>query len=654
MDSVVADPQVLRYTMKNLILFALLFIFLLQSEGAKAQGYDANKIAKKAKKNYEMAMKKVDEGDYSSALNFLDLALRVEDQYLEALLSKAGILSELKRYAPAVDFYEKAFAVDLEQSKDYLFVYSIALGGLGEFQKALNAVDRFLTIPGLNAASVQAARYRKKSFEFAVTLEQLYPNRSKTKIFNAGDSINTAVSEYYPTLTIDGKQLIITRRTRGSADEDFFSSVWKDSSWGKAIPVIGKINTYYKEGGQQITPDGNWMVFSAKDYPEGLGSFDIYLSYQTEQGWSERVHAGNVINTGYWESAPCLSPDKKQLYFASDRPGGYGGTDLYVSTRLANGKWSIPQNLGPAVNTAGDESCPFVHADNETLYFNSNGHPGYGGTDLFLTKKTIQGFASPQNLGFPINTIDDEGSLFVTSDAATGFFASDRGDSRGGLDIYTIQLYEGIKPNASSWLEGKVYDSLTGKGLSGSVEVIDLETKMLISEVQADDEGRYLSILPSGKNYAFNVSKKGYLFYSGRFLMKETRQQQNFTYNIPLQPLQKGTSIVLKNIQFETGKYELLPESYIELDKLILMLLENPKLQVQIIGHTDNVGKENDNQFLSSQRAKVVVDYLIDKKISAERLTSKGMGAQTPISDNQTEQGRALNRRTEMLIISND
>jgi outer membrane protein OmpA-like peptidoglycan-associated protein len=640
--------------MRNLIHFVLLFIFLLQSEDASAQGYDLNKISKKAKKNYELAMQKVDEGEYSSALNFLDLALRVEDKYLEALLSKAGILSELKQYASAVEFYEKSFAVDFDQSKDYLFVYSIALGGLGEFQKAVNAVDRFLANPNLNATSLQAARYRKRSFEFAVTLEQLYPNRGKTKINNAGDSINTAVSEYYPTLTIDGKQLIITRRTRGSADEDFFTSVWRDGSWKKATPVAGKINTYYKEGGQQITPDGNAMVFSAKDYPEGLGSFDIYFSYQTEQGWSERVHGGNVINSEYWESAPCLSPDKKQLYFASDRPGGYGGTDLYVSTRLANGKWSVPQNLGPAVNTAGDESCPFMHADNETLYFNSNGHLGYGGTDLFLSKKTIQGFSAPLNLGFPINTIDDEGSLFITSDAATGFFASDRGDSRGGLDIYTIHLYEGIKPNPSSWLEGKVYDSLTGKGLSGIVEVIDLESKMLISEVQADDEGRYLSILPAGKNYAFNVSKKGYLFYSGRFLMKEMLQQQNFKYNIPLQPLQKGTSIVLKNIQFETGKYELLTESYIELDKLVLMLNENPKLKVQIVGHTDNVGKENDNQQLSSKRASVVVEYLISKKIALDRLTSKGMGAQQPLTDNLTEQGRALNRRTEMLIISNE
>ena len=401
-----------------------------------------------------------------------------------------------------------------------------------------------------------------------------------------------------------------------------------------------------------MTPDGNWMVFSAKDYPEGLGSFDIYLAYQTENGWSERIQAGAVINSEYWESAPCLSPDKRQLYFASDRPGGFGGTDIYVSTRLANGKWTVPQNLGPAINTSGDESCPFMHADNETLYFNSNGHQGYGGTDLFLAKKTSQGFTVPQNLGYPLNTIDDEGSLFVTSDAMTGFFASDRVDSKGGLDIYSIQLYDGIQPNASSWVEGRIYDSLTGKGISGLVEVIDLQSKVIISEVEANMEGYYLSILPSGKNYAFNVSKKGYLFFSGRFLMKEVVGQKKFNYNIPLQPLKEGTRMVLNNIQFESGKHELLPESFIELDKLLAILNENPKLKVQIVGHTDNVGSDNDNLVLSNQRAKIVLNYLTSKGIAAERLSSKGMGAQQPVSDNQTEEGKALNRRTEMIILS--
>lgn len=639
--------------MRNVYASILFFIFLLHGDWLKAQGYDAKNISKKAKKNYELAMQKVDEGDYTAALNLLDLAIKINDNYLEALLSKAGILSELKRYSSSVAFYERAFAVDLDQSRDYLLVYSIALGGLGEFKKALHAVDRFLKLPGLSSSSIQAAEYRKKCFEFAVTLDQLYPERAIVKIENGGDSINSAFSEYYPTMTIDGKQLIITRRTRGSADEDFFSSVLYEGKWRKAIPLSGKINTNYKEGAQQITPDGNWMVFSAKDYPEGLGSFDIYLSYQTENGWSERVHAGAVINSEYWESAPCLSPDKRQLYFASDRPGGFGGTDIYVSTRLANGRWSVPQNLGSAVNTSGDESCPFMHADNETLYFNSNGHQGYGGTDLFLSKKTSQGFTVSQNLGYPLNTIDDEGSLFVTSDAFTGFFASDRADSKGGLDIYNIQMYNGIQPNASSWVEGRIYDSLTGNGISGLVEVIDLQSKVLISEVEADDKGHYLSILPSGKNYAFNVSKKGYLFFSGRFLMKEVVAQKKFIYNIPLQPLQEGTRIVLNNIQFESGKYELLPESFIELEKLLMILNENPGLKVQIVGHTDKVGNDDDNLILSTQRAKIVLDYFMSKGIAAERLSSKGLGAQHPVSDNQTEEGRALNRRTEIIILSN-
>lgn len=636
------------------ITFLLFSLFLLQPEQAMAQVYDPAKTPKKAQKNYELAMQQVDEGNYRNALLYLEQALKVDPNYADALLSKAGILSEVKQYRLAVENYEKAFYVAPDYSRDYLFVYSIALAGLGEFQKALNAVDRFLALPAINASSVQAARYRKKCYEFALGVNSIYPNWAKTQIEHLGDSINSSVSEYYPTMTIDGKQLIITRRTRNAADEDFFYSMDVGGSWSEAKPLRGKVNTPMKEGGQQITPDGNCMVFSAKDYPEGLGSFDIYLSFKTADGWSERVHTGNSINSEYWESAPCLSPDKKLLFFASDRPGGYGGTDLYVSTMMANGKWSTPQNLGPTINTGGDEGCPFMHADNETLYFNSNGHLGYGGTDLFFSKKTNLGFTVPQNLGYPINTIDDEGSLFVSSDAATGFFASDRGDSKGGLDIYSIRLYEGIKPNASSWLEGRVYDSITGKALTASVEIIDLESKLVVSEVNADERGSYLAILPLGKNYALNVSKKGYLFYSGRFIMKEVVTQQKLIYDVPLQPLQKGTKLVLKNIQFESGKHNLLPESFIELDKLAALLLENPNLKVQIVGHTDNIGNEQDNLVLSNERANAVLNYLISKKVNASKLKALGMGTKQPVGDNSLPEGRALNRRTEMLIISNE
>ncbi len=654
MDIIVTNTQVPGYTMISRCAFFLLAFLLLQVEQGLAQGRNQDKVSKKAKKNYELAMQQVDFGDYSKALVFLDQALLTDENYLDALLSKAGILIELKRYALAVDFYERAFLIDDGSSKDYLFVYSIALAGLGEFKKALFAVDRFLALPNLNTSSVLAAKYRKKCFEFAVTLQELYPDRQHARVLHMGDSVNSPVSEYYPTMTIDGKELIITRRTRNAVDEDFYVSNKIEGVWRNATPLKGKVNTMFKEGGQQITPDGKWMVFSAKDYPEGVGSFDIYMSVLTENGWSERIHAGNTINTAYWESAPCLSPDKKQLYFSSDRPGGYGGTDLYVSTMMANGKWSIPQNLGPTVNTAGDESCPFMHADNQTLYFNSNGHLGYGGTDLYLTQKTNQGFSVPQNLGYPINTIDDEGSLFVASDALTGFLASDRGDSKGGLDIYSILLYDGIKPSSCSWLTGKVYDSLTNVGLSALVEVIDLDTKQVVSAIHSQEDGGYLAILPAGKNYALNVSKKGYLFYSGRFIMKETVSQQNFEYDISLQPLRQGTKMVLKNIQFTSGSFELLPESYIELDKLVNLLSENPKLKVQITGHTDNIGNEQDNLKLSNQRAQVVLTYLNEKQIPATRVIAKGMGAQEPIADNDSPSGRALNRRTEMLILSNN
>ena len=640
--------------MKTKIVSILLFVFLLFGEATKAQVYDASKVSKKAKKEYEQAMLKVDEGDYPSALVLLNQAINRTPTYLDAVLSKAGILSELKRYNESALAYEQAFVIDIDQSREYLFTYAIALAGNGEFKKALQALDRFIILPNLSASSIQAAKYRKKSFEFALDKINAEGLSRPATIENAGDAINTSSSEYYPTMTINGKQLIVTRRTRGGADEDFFSTDLIEGKWTKAIPLSGKINTTYKEGGQQISPDGNWMVFTAKDYPEGYGSFDIYISYQTPNGWSERKNLGESINSAYWESAPCLSADKKQLYFASDRPGGYGGSDLYVATRMANGKWSAPRNLGAVINTEGDESCPFIHADNETLYFNSNGHPGIGGTDLFYSKKSANGFLTPQNLGYPINTINDEGSLFVTADAASGYFASDRSDSKGGLDIYVIQLNQSNKANTTSWVEGRIYDSLNGKGLMAVVEVIDLDSKLVVSEVEADEIGNYLSVLPLGKNYAFNVSKKGYLFYSGRFEMKEDAGQTQFKNDIPLQPLQKGTSMVLRNIQFETGKYDLLASSFIEIDKIVGVLSDNPQLRVRIIGHTDSIGKEKENLSLSYQRAKVVVAYLVSKGIQADRLNAEGLGDKHPIGNNSTEQGRALNRRTELVIISNE
>jgi outer membrane protein OmpA-like peptidoglycan-associated protein len=386
---------------------------------------------------------------------------------------------------------------------------------------------------------------------------------------------------------------------------------------------------------------------------DGWGSCDIYISFNTPQGWSEGLNLGGKINTDQWESQPCLSPDKRDLYFASRRTGGYGGSDIYVSHLQLNGEWTTPENLGPQINTSGDESCPFIHADNQTLFFTSAGLLGYGEDDLFYARKGPKGdWSVPENLGYPINTIYKEGTLFIAADAKTAYYASDRSDSKGGLDIYSFILPENIRPNKTLWVKGKVFDKKTTKGLPSAVELIDLNTKQLISKVQTDEKGNYLITLPVGKDYAFNVNRKGYLFYSDNFFLTNHSPDSTYEKNIPLQPIEANASVVLKNVFFDVNKFDLKSASEAELDIVVQLMNDNPAVKIQIGGHTDNIGKPTDNLTLSNNRAKSVVNYLISKGIPATRLSAKGFGETQPVADNKTEEGKALNRRTEMKVIS--
>ena len=543
--------------------------------------------------------------------------------------------------------------MDPVYSKTYLLPYSISLAGIGKFKQALNTVNEFLANPTLNPQSIKAGNYRKSAYTFAVDYEQKHP--SKDYIFspiNLGDSINTKELEYFPSLTIDGSKMIFTRRI--ASDEDFYESNFVNGKWSDAKPLSGKVNTNQNEGAQNISQDGQLLIFTGCNYPEGEGSCDLYFSIKTNNGWSEPQNLGPMINTDFWESSPSLSPDKRDLYFASSQAGGFGGRDIWVTHRLPTGKWSRPENLGEAVNTSGDESCPFMHADNETLYFNSNGHPGYGMTDLFLSKKVNDSsWTVAENLGYPVNTIDDQGSLIVAADGKTAYYASDGTDTKGGLDLYSFQLREDIRPLKTLWVKGKVFDKKTTTGLPSAVELTAIKSGNLISKIQTDEDGNYLVTLPVGKDYAFNVNRRGYLFYSDNFSLKKNNNDSVFKVDIPLQPIEKGANIVLKNIFFETAKFELQPESRSELDKLVKLLNENPNLKIQIDGHTDNVGQEKDNLLLSTSRAKAVVGYLLSKAINAQRLTYKGFGSSRPVADNTTEKSKALNRRTELSIISN-
>ncbi len=634
--------------------FLLIFSLLIICISSLSQDYDPEKVNKKAIALYNQAMERANNGNLTHAVGFLLQCIELDKNYLDAYLSLAGVYGQLKNYRASIDYYEQAFQKDSNYTIEYKLPYSINLARLGKFEDALNAINELLSKkPPKNSNSLKAAEYRKRCFEFAVDYAK--KNNNSDYVFaphNMGASINTSESEYFPSLTIDANELVFTRRLNG-ANEDFFTTKKLDTQWAKAQAMEGNVNTGQNEGAQNISQDGQWLVFTGCNRPDGYGSCDIYISYLGKNGWTEANSLGGFVNSDQWESQPCLSPDKRDLYFASRRPGGFGGIDIYISHLSENGKWGEPENLGPGINTSGDEQCPFIHADNQTLYFTSNFWPGYGDDDLFYVKRGPGGdWSKPINLGYPINTLDREGTLFIDASGKTAYYASDRNDSKGGLDIYSFELRQDIRPNKTLWVKGQVFDKKTAKGLPSAVELIDLASKRTISKVQTDELGNYLITLPTGKDYVFNVNRKGYLFYSDNFLLGQHSPDSVYEKNIPLQPIELNASIVLNNIFFDVNKFDLRPESQIELDKIVQLLNDNPTLKIQISGHTDNQGKPPVNLTLSNNRAKTVVSYLINKRIQPARLTFKGFGETQPVADNKTESGRARNRRTELKVIA--
>jgi outer membrane protein OmpA-like peptidoglycan-associated protein/tetratricopeptide (TPR) repeat protein len=634
--------------MKNL-LTVLLTCFLTTT--LCAQQYDVEKVDKRAYALFEQGIAKAEAGYYKDAIAFFQKALEIDKNFVDARLSIAGVYGQMKNYPLSIENYEKARAMDTVYFRELNLPYSINLAGNGNFDKALAAVEAFLSIPRLNEKSRLSGEFRKRCYAFAIAYAKQYPNPNY--VFapkNMGDSINTKVSEYFPSLTIDGSRLVYTRRV-GDANEDFFESKRHNNNWSKSAPLEGNINTAQNEGAQNISQDGQWLVFTGCNFPRSFGSCDLYFSLLTRQGWSNPENLGGRINTDGWESQPCFSPDKRELYFAARRPDCIGGSDIYVSRLQANGRWSEPENMGPGINTSGNESCPFIHADNQTLYFTSNGWPGYGGDDLFISRRGNDGkWGTPLNLGFPINTIENEGSFIVSADGRTAYYASDRSDSRGGLDLYSFELRNDIRPNKTLWIKGVVFDKKTKQGIPSAVELTDLNSKQTISKVQTDELGNYMITLPVGKAYAFNVNRKGYLLYSDGYDLTKSSPDSVYQKDIPLQPIEMNASIVLKNVFFDFKKFELKPASQVELDKLVQLLKDNPTVNIRINGHTDNIGKPADNLLLSAKRAQVVMLYLIEKGIGVKRLSAKGFGATKPVSENKTEAGRALNRRTEIEV----
>ena len=392
------------------------------------------------------------------------------------------------------------------------------------------------------------------------------------------------------------------------------------------------------------------------DNRKGLGSCDLFYSTNIGGQWSAPQNLGGGVNSNLWESQPSLSADGRELYFvrgARSRSGVVAGMDIMVAEKIGENRYGNVRPLSDVINTPEDESSVLIHPDGQTLYFSSQGHPGFGGEDLFVSRRDANGeWGKPLNLGYPINTVRNENSLLVSAKGDLAYFASDREGGQGGLDLYSFYLPDGTKAIPVAYVKGVVIDNLTKKPLKADFQLYDLETKELIVDSKSDPkDGSFLITLPENRSYALSVDKDGYLFHSENFDLASNNSNKPKELPVALTPIKAGERIVLQNIFFETAKYDLKTESEVELAKLYQFLSNNAALRIEIGGHTDNVGSEEDNLLLSENRAKSVYEYLLEKGIAADRIAYKGYGESMPIQSNDTEEGRAKNRRTEFMIL---
>ncbi len=648
--------------MRSLLLVIIHLLFL---GGVEAQDYVTKKTASsKALKAFEKGREYVNANDLGKAAFEFEKAIKAQANFVDAHLFWADVQKEKGNFDQA----EKGFLKVIELAPDYKPKVFYALGMMQlrrqHYDKAAGNLATYLTKP------IRTESFRKKvelylaNAKFgAVAIKNPVPFDAK----NMGTAVNSSDMEYWPSISVDGETFVFTRQIKGN--EDFWVSVKKEGEWQPAVNMGKPINTPSNEGDQTLSADGRDLAFTVCNRAGDLGKCDIYLSEKKGGNWTKPKNIGAPINSAAWESQPSLSADGSSLFFIRADDGRAPDSDIYESKRQSNGKWSTPKKLGTQVNTIYAEEAPFLHPDGQTLYFVSNGHPGMGGSDFYLSRKQADGsWGEAINLGHPINTAGKEFSIIVSFDGETGYFSSDKEGGKGTLDIYSFPMPKAIRPQPATYVKAMVYDVETKKRLVANVEFNELASGLTHAKSITNEQGEFLICLPLGKDYALNVAKKKYLFHSENFALKDNASRDEpYILEIGLQPFRekvvaapspttttpvvKSKPIVLKNVFFETASAELLDVSITELNKLRDLLVDNPSMRIRLNGHTDNVGSDMDNQDLSTRRAKAVMDYLIKQGIEASRLNYKGFGEHKPIDTNETKEGRANNRRTEFEIL---
>lgn len=646
---------------KLTILFAVVLAFLAGTTAAFGQN---------EKKALREADRHLQYEEYKQAIPYLKEAIGYNPNNAMSQFILGKCYFTIYEKTLALGHFESAYKLNKEIDPELSLYYAKCLHYKLRFDEAITQYQRALTKmkTGDEAyrevqIAIQHCKYGKDAVQRPV----------RAKVVNVGPTINTQYAEHSPVINADESVLIYTTIYPSNAGckgdpmcglEDIYSTEKAGESWTKPKP-IDEVNTSNHDATIGLSPDGQ-KLFIYKNPP---GAGDIFFSELKGKEWSKPSSMGTPVNSKYWEEVVSLSSDGKTVYFTSDRPGGNGKADIYKAEMTEDGKWGEPVNVRE-LNTPYEERSPFIHPNGVEMYFSTDGRPDcIGGFDIFKSELQENGsWGPPQNIGYPINTPDDDIYFVLSASQKTGYYASAKEGGYGDKDIYQIIMPEeeviavveekdtAAPPppvkNALTILKGVTRDAKTQQPVEASIQVIDNEKDQVVANFNSNSaSGKYLVTLPSGKNYGIRVESPDYLFKSVNVNIPKSEGFQEIIKDIDLDKIEIGTAIVLNNIFYDYDKATLRPESKAELERLYQFLNDNPRVKVEIGGHTDGDGSDTYNQSLSERRSQSVVAYLTDKGVPAGRLVAKGYGEKEPIAPNDTPENKQLNRRTELKIL---
>ncbi len=594
-------------------------------------------------------------GQYAQAISLLQEAIEKDKNFVEAYYRLGITFKSMRDFNRSNLSLEKGLS--LTQNPKIQKGFFMELGDnylrLGDYERALNFINHYLSAETLNKQRIALVELWKRNAEYGLRNKKV---QSQFRPRQMGDTVNRFGLQYFPVLTADEQELIFTRRMGPGPDDDedlVVSRKDENGKWTVPVSISENINSKFNEGTCTISADGRTLIFTSCIGRRGYGNCDLFYSRKVGEEWSFPVNMGPEINSSAWESQPSLSADGRVLYFISDRKGGIGGRDIYVSHKTAEGKWSQAEVMPQPINTPFDEISPFIHVNGRTLFYATNGKPGFGGFDIFKVEMTDGKWGVPVNFGSPVNDHEDQFSLFISADGTRGYYSHEDGTRENSARLYEMTIPKELQiAYRSNFVKGVVKDRKSGLPLQSHIELFDLKKNELISMVESDSvSGQYLMVLTTGSDYALYVTATDYLFQSMNFNYEDNPNPEPVIIDILLDKAETGATAVLNNIFFDFDQFELKERSITELNKVIKLLNEKPSIHVEIGGHTDSDGSASYNKQLSLKRAQSVVSYLVKNGINRERLSEKGYGADHPIRPNDSEENKQANRRIEFKII---